>query len=353
MRSFPLIRKSHSVIDILKHIFNMIKNKGKILKRQMLVIPKTNNYDDVEFRALFNKKDKEDKKTPLPNTPEALIELVREFDINGKGGAAYPMSKKLTSFSQTDKKTRALIINASECDPGLFHDQWITLNLYKEINKAAVVLKELFNINKIYLTAKFDIPAENWPGIEIVKIPDVYPIGAEKALVRQVMGIEPFTYKYPVDLGILVQNVQTMFTLYNALFDSNNFKQHFLTYLDLENNKNYIIQTSIGSRLSEICDSTDLYIGGGIMQAKASCKETQIDSTINFVASGDAPKFKEGKCKGCQQCTSHCPLGLDVHLVAKDDMAVEEGQKCVKCGSCSFLCPAGIDLCSKINELSA
>lgn len=353
MRSFPLIRKKHSIIDILKHIFKMIKNKGKVEKRQLLVIPKTNNYDDVEFRSLFNESTSEENNKTLPTTPEALIELVKEFDIKGKGGAAYPMSKKLTTLNTVDKESRVMIINATECDPGLFHDQWITLNLYKEVNKAANILKELFNIGKIYITSKFDIPVKNYPGVEIVKVPDVYPIGAEKALVRQVIGVEPFTYKYPVDLGVLVHNVQTMLTLYNVLFNSQNSGQHFLTYLDIENNKNYIIETSIGSKLSEICNSSEFYIGGGIMQAKKSDKDMTIDSSINFVATGSAPVFKDEKCKGCQQCTSHCPLGLDVNLVAKDEMDVSEAQKCVKCGSCSYLCPAGIDLCSKINELSA
>lgn len=352
MKSYPLIRKSHSILDVLKHIGKMIKNKGKVPKFQQLVIPKTTDYSEVSFKSLFNENincNVED----LPKSPEDLIQLVEKFDIKGKGGANFPTSKKLEAFNKSDKTSRVLIINAAECDPGLFHDQWIALNLHSEVSKIANLLKELFNIDEIFLAAKFDLPENLWPGIHYVQLPERYPVGAEKLLAKVILGKDPLSYKYPVDEGVLVQNIQTLFSIYNAVFNPENVKQHLLTYRDLKNKKSYVVLTSSGTAIGDICSSQDLYIGGGIMQARKAKADDIIDSSVNFVAAGKAPVFKEGGCKGCQQCTSHCPLGLDVHLVVNNDMDVQQGKRCVKCGSCSYICPASIDLCSKVKELSA
>lgn len=352
MRSYPLIRKSHSLIDVLKHIVKMIKNRGKVPKFQQLVIPKTNNFCEVLFKSVFSENITSNVEE-LPKSPEDLIKLVEKFNITGKGGANFPTYKKLEAFNNSDKLSRVLIINAAECDPGLFHDQWIALNLHSEVSKIANLIKELFNVDKIFLAAKFDLAENLWPGIDYVQLPERYPVGAEKLLVKVILGKDPMSYKYPVNEGVLVQNIQTLYSIYNAVFNPENVKQHLLTYRDLKNKKSYVVLTSNGSAIGDICSGNDIYIGGGIMQAKEAKADDIIDSSVNFIASGKAPEFKDDACKGCMQCVSHCPLGLDVNLVLKDEMDTQQGQRCVKCGSCSYICPAGIDLCSKVKELSA
>lgn len=351
MKSFPLIRKKHTFTGFLKAVFTMIRNKGEIQKRTPLVIPKTNRFNEVEFKSLLGENSSKSETIDLPKTKEELITLVERFNIQGKGGAAFPMYKKLESYGKVKVKSNIFIINATECDPGLFHDRWITLNLYKEINMATTLLKELLNVDKVYIATKYELPNENWPDIEVVKMPDIYPIGAEKAIIRGVLGIEPFTYKYPVELGVLVQNIQTILTLYNALYKPENINQHFLTHKNFSTNKSYIVMTSTGSKVSEISSDSEIYVGGGIMQGEKADPDYIISASTNFIASGSVPKFKEQDCKKCGLCTSHCPLGLDVHMAAKKNMEKSEASKCVKCGSCSYICPAGIDLCSNIQDI--
>lgn len=351
METYPLIRKKHTLLGTLKGIFKMVKSRGVVSKRTPLIIPKSNDYKKVEVMTLYNSESHYLEERELPKSTEELIEIVKQHNITGKGGASYPMYKKLEFLNQVEQRERIFIINATECDPGMLHDQWIANNLHEKINKTIKLVKLLMNIDKVFLATKYEIDTNNWKDIEIVKMPNVYPIGAEKAVIRATLGIEPYTYKYPIELGILVQNIQTILTLHNVLFDIKNINQHFLTYKDFENDKSYVVTTGIGSKLSDITKESGIHIGGGIMQGRIADPNETVSSATNFIATGNIPSFKNSKCKKCKQCTSHCPLGLDVHLAAKSEMDRSEALKCVKCGSCSYICPSGIDLCSNIQNI--
>ncbi|MDF2592265.1 MAG: 4Fe-4S ferredoxin, iron-sulfur binding domain protein [Clostridia bacterium] len=56
-------------------------------------------------------------------------------------------------------------------------------------------------------------------------------------------------------------------------------------------------------------------------------------------------KFDENKCKGCELCTTVCPVKIVVmdkeriNVKGYHPATVKEMDKCTACGSCAKICP--------------
>jgi NADH-quinone oxidoreductase subunit F len=60
-------------------------------------------------------------------TPEALIEEVSNANLRGRGGAGFPMGRKMSLVAPPDKRTSPayVVANADESEPGSFKDREI------------------------------------------------------------------------------------------------------------------------------------------------------------------------------------------------------------------------------------
>ena len=56
-------------------------------------------------------------------TPEQVVELVKESKLRGRGGAGFPAGKKWEFTRNSPDKTKYVIVNADEGDPGAFMDR--------------------------------------------------------------------------------------------------------------------------------------------------------------------------------------------------------------------------------------
>ena len=54
-----------------------------------------------------------------------------------------------------------------------------------------------------------------YPNIELVEVADLYPSGWEKSLIKQVLNID--YDKLPIEKGVVVNNVSTIYAIYEAL----------------------------------------------------------------------------------------------------------------------------------------
>ena len=92
------------------------------------------------------------------------------------------------------------------------------------------------------------------------------------------------------------------------------------------------------------------------MQAYLSDEDAVIDHSVNWIATGTYPSYKESpQCSKFGNCIKSCPSGLKVNLIADlvDQGRVEETEKfyvseCISCGSCSYSCPAGRNLAARV-----
>ena len=66
-------------------------------------------------------------KKVLKMTPEAVIQIVKDSDIRGRGGAGFPTGLKWSFMAKGTGKPSYLIANADESEPGTCKDRELML----------------------------------------------------------------------------------------------------------------------------------------------------------------------------------------------------------------------------------
>jgi NADH-quinone oxidoreductase subunit F len=62
-------------------------------------------------------------KEALLKSPEELVNIVKDAELRGRGGAGFPCGLKWTFLPEQDGKTRYMCINCDEAEPGTFKDR--------------------------------------------------------------------------------------------------------------------------------------------------------------------------------------------------------------------------------------
>lgn len=289
---------------------------------------------------------------------EQLIELCKKVELTGRSGNGFPTYKKLESFHAGNG---LLIINAVECDPGLVHDAWIYRNRMDEVLEGVKLVKDSLEIRETILATKE--PLNHSLGIKQMKVADRFPMGYEKNLIKAVTGKEIPSGKHPVECGILVLNLQTVFAIAEAAIDEEKAKEKYITIADVSEATAKVTRVRLGDSIADIAaklftdvksDRKKLYAGSGAL----ACHEANADEIVTeetcYIAIGNAPAYeKAGKCKGCNACTKNCPAGVEVQKIVKmseqkslttDVVKTLYAEACIGCGACTYGCMAGKDV---------
>src|SRR6266404_5479708 len=56
-------------------------------------------------------------------TPDALIDVLLAANLRGRGGAGFPMGRKASLIDRASPKSKYLVVNADESEPGAFKDR--------------------------------------------------------------------------------------------------------------------------------------------------------------------------------------------------------------------------------------
>ncbi len=325
-------------------------------------------------------------------SPAQIREIVFKAGIVGMGGASFPTHIKLNP----PKPLSSLIINIAECEPYLTGDSQLTTEKTKEIllginlvskclatketiiaieeNKPQAIqaLKSAINIetqnfaslqnNKIN-----DQPAENQtPQIAVLKAR--YPQGGEKQLIKTVLGKEIPRGKLPFDVGASVQNVSTVFAIFEAVYNNKPLIERVVTVTGsiLTAPKNVLCR--IGTPLKELIDfcgplkeePAKIIVGGPMMGiAQFTDMAPVIKSTTGVIVlnKAEARKEEENYCIRCGACVRECTMGLMPCLI---NQAAEKGLfeqaksygilDCMECGLCAFVCPSNRKIVQSIKR---
>ena len=153
----------------------------------------------------------------IPDTT-CNLEAIRHAGIVGAGGAGFPAHVKFN----TDLAGGCIILNAAECEPTLFHNIRVLeydaakivrgMGYVMEITNAAVGYIAIKPKNKaaVIAVAKACKAHNNNKDIQIKYLPDLYPAGDERVVVREVLGIELTPGQLPLAAGAIVSNVETV-----------------------------------------------------------------------------------------------------------------------------------------------
>ena len=291
-----------------------------------------------------------------------LVARIDNAGVTGCGGAAFPTAVKLRAVLDAEAPEKHLIVNAAECDPGLLHDKWLLKNRAEDIARGVALLRQCVPFASVTAAAKhFDGDAFG-PEIKQYQVRDWYPAGAEKILIRDVLGVSLAPAEIPSKRGILVLNVQTVLAVLEAAGGSRRSDTRYITAADLLSGSGAVVRVRLGDGVYETAlrlfpKAVSVFTGGGAMSARLASDGSVIDKKTNFIAVGAVPGFREALCSRCNFCAAYCPMGLPVRELAR---LVDEGkteqtarlhpESCIECNLCSSVCPAGRDQARRVRE---
>ena len=295
---------------------------------------------------------------------EEFLDIIEKAGIIGMGGAGFPTHMKY----KTDKNIELLIVNAVECEPYITADYSI---MNEKCNELLEGINNIIRINKINnailaikktnveVIKKFKEIIDKYPKIELIIVRDIYPMGWERTLIKEVTKKE---YNIlPIELGIVVNNISTIFAINNALKHDIPLVERIVTITG-ENVKNPgNVMVKIGTSVNEILKfmggilDDSVLISGGPMMGVEINKTDYIKPQMNCILV--LPKPKEENiinCLRCGKCVSACPANLAPVLIKecsdKEELIKLQVNKCISCGLCSYICPSRIDLRNIVNE---
>ncbi len=308
---------------------------------------------------------------------EALLKIIREKGLVGLGGAMFPTYVKLSSPKPID----TLIVNGCECEPYLNSDNRVMIEYSQEIFTGIRIVEKILGINKIFVGVEENKPEaiknltdfSNKPSnVEVVSLKTKYPQGAEKMLIKRILGREVPGKGLPLDVGVVVLNVSTVFAIYQAVIKGIPLSQRIITVCGEGVSKpgNYLIK--IGTSFKDIVNycfvggkeeflkENQLKMGGPVMGISQLSLDTNvIKGTTGLTVLRKYPLgvSSERDCIKCGRCAEVCPVELYPHYYAfygkRGEWAKAAEYKvedCVECGCCEYICSSKISLMSFIKK---
>ena len=305
------------------------------------------------------------KKTINQYTKEEFLNLLKENGIVGMGGAGFP-----TYVKYETKNINTLIINAVECEPYITADYSIAKTKCEEILETIDAILEINKINEAIIAIKkenlelkqiFDNFIGTYLKIKVKLVPNIYPMGWEKALVKQVTGKD--YDNYPSDIGVVVNNISTIYAIYEALKYNKPLIERIITFSgeSLEKPSNVLVK--IGTPVHEILDElkikpNSIIVAGGPMMGN-KVEDLVVSANLNCVLALNDDLNIATPCLECGKCVSVCPVKLSPVLIMKTKYKKEKDikkfkvlhpEKCIGCGLCSYICPAKLFVRERVKE---
>ncbi len=150
------------------------------------------------------------------------LKAIEEAGVVGAGGAGFPTHIKLN----VNLKGGCIILNGAECEPILSHNLQLMEESPEVLVRGIKYIKEITNADKGYIAIKekhrkavraLSKVCSLEKDIEIKFLPDLYPSGDERVIIRELLGITLEPGKLPLEVGAIVQNVETIKHVVNAI----------------------------------------------------------------------------------------------------------------------------------------
>ena len=303
------------------------------------------------------------------------ISDIKKAGLIGCGGAGFPTYFKLNS------KVDTLIINGAECEPLLETDKELMRHHMNIISEGIRVAKELTGAKEVFLGIKeyyqdvIDIAQKFAGEFKVFPLENIYPIGDEQILVEAITGKIIPEGGIPLNVGVVVQNVETIYHLGKLSKEGENFTHRFVTVTgDVE--FPFVAYVPIGTPISYLLDiakpkillADAVIFDGGPMMGKFVTEKDYVKKTTSGIIvipidhklvrqrtrSIEAIKrISQSACIQCRRCTDFCPRYLNGHriephkwmrsLAFSELIPNEMSYLCVECGVCElFACPMDI-----------
>ena len=300
---------------------------------------------------------------------EERIELIRSAGMVGHGGATFPTHVKIQSGIG---KVDTIIVNAAECEPYITSDHRLLLERPEEVVGGLKMLVKILGVQTAIIGME-ENKADAFPGIEkliagdpVLKLYPLkckYPQGAEKMLIKRVMGRQVPRGGLPADVGAVVSNISTTKAISDAIQKGMPLVERVVTVTGekLKKPGNYIVKIGTNTKdLIDYCggitgDDVTIKAGGPMMGFVLSDTNVPIMKGSNGIIVVDTDHTVEQPCIKCGRCADVCPMELSPLYFAKfADEENWQGDKdmnimdCIECRCCEYICSSKIPLVTKI-----
>lgn len=292
-------------------------------------------------------------------TAQDLRKIILDAGIVGMGGASFPTHIKLNPPKPVD----ALIINGAECEPYLTSDARLMLEKTARISAGIVLVAKCLGVKKVYIGIEDNKPEaikafQKIAGLEVKILKSDYPQGGEKQLIQNILGKEIPRGKLPFDIGVVVQNVATIYAIYEAVYKGKPLIERVVTVTGscVQEAKNLLVRLGTPIKnLIEFCGPlktgpAKIIIGGpmmGVAQYTTDVPVIKSSGGLLLMDGKEAKVLAEDPCIRCAACVRGCPVGLmpcQINLASEKELwnlTKEYGAlDCIECGICNYLCPA-------------
>ena len=355
-----------SVSGTVKGIEKHLNATGSMV--DCIVIENDQQYQEVEYQE-----------TRLEDlTKEEILNRIKEGGVVGMGGAGFPTHVKLAP--KDPSKIEYILVNGAECEPYITSDYRRMIEEPDKVVKGLQVILTLFDSAKGYICIEDNKPdciakmkelVKDIDRIEVKEVMTKYPQGGERTLIYAATGREINSGMLPADVGCVVDNVETVISVYKAVILGRPVNSRVVTMSGdgIKEPKNLLVLS--GTDMSELVDAAGglkakiaKAISGGPMMGFAlydlhvpCTKTTSAFLFLEHDAVSEAQEIQTA-CINCGRCVSVCPGHVLPARLAKlaerGDMAgfeAMDGMECCECGCCSYICPAKRPLTQSIKSM--
>ncbi len=309
-------------------------------------------------------------------TKEEIIDKIREAGVVGMGGAGFPTHVKLSP--KEPEKIEYIIANCAECEPYLTADYRRMLEDPEKLIAGMKIILQLFDKakgvfaienNKPDCIEKLQEMIKDEPRLMVCPLETKYPQGGERQLIYAVTGRTINSRMLPADVGCIVDNVETIIAVCNAVKLGKPLIQRIasITGDAVAEPGNFLY--SMGTSYAELVEAAGGFrsqpqkiISGGPMMGFAmfslDIPMTKTSSSLVCLTEDEVTAMEPTACINCGRCVEVCPARLVPSKIAKfSDRGLSEtfetwnGLECIECGSCSFICPAKRQLAQSIRAM--
>ena len=251
---------------------------------------------------------------------EEIRGIIKDAGIVGLGGAGFPTHVKLTP--KDDAAIDTVIVNGAECEPYLTSDYRLMMEQPEKIIGGLKVILQLFDNakgvigienNKPEAIKKITEMVKDEPRIEVCPLLTKYPQGGERTLIYAVTKREINSSMLPADAGCVVDNIDTVVSIYNAVCESTPLIRKIITVTGdaIAHPQNFEVRLGTSySRLVEAAggfkEQPEKIISGGPMMGQA-------------LFSTEFPVAKTSSA---------------LTTFTKDEVAAQAPSPCIRCGRC-------------------
>lgn len=320
-----------------------------------------------------------------------LSNILQQNGIVGAGGAGFPTYAKLNENAET------IILNCAECEPLLRLHRQLLEKHAREIVETFYMMGQamgskdiVIGIKKAYKAAIEALTSVigDYEGVRFGLLDEVYPAGDEVVLIYEVTGKVVNPGGIPIQSGVAVFNVETVYNVYRAIKKNTPVVDKLVSVVAEVNNP-VTVRVPLGCTIEEVVKlaggvkiKDPVYFIGGPMMGYIGTASQPVTKTTNAVlvlpedhliikkkrskASIDLKRAAASCCQ-CTMCTDLCPRNRLGHPIEphkfmraatckdiQDTDAFINTMFCSSCGLCEmYSCMQGLSPRSLMAEYKA